>query len=399
MKRRTNGTGTIYKHKERNNYIGELIIGYNISIDKHGNLKKHAKRKSFSGDTQKIVSQKMDEYAKNNPLSLSSDILLGNYIGYYLKTYKLNTIKPTSYDTLDNVWKNHIRYSNIGMLTLNAVKTADIQKLINEKNIAGLSLSRMKKIKEVLNGAFKCAIMENLITINPVNGLKLPSKENLITPIKEIKRYSDNDINSLESIIYTRKKNNLPLYRHAFAFILILETGMREGEICALKWNSIELDKEKPYLIVTNNVTFAKQRNSNAEASKRILRESSTKTKSGRRKIPLTKKAVDAIKELKKEQKKLGIESEYLISTPKGECLNPRNLIQCFNSICKKANVTNQGIHALRHTMATRYLLKGLNLEILSKILGHASSEITRKHYINFLNDDIVDQFLMYQVI
>ena len=273
MKRRTNGTGTIYKHKERNNYIGELIIGYNISIDKQGNLKKRPKRKSFSGDTQKIVSQKMDEYAKNNPLSLSSNILLGDYIGYYLKTYKLNTIKPTSYDTLDNVWKNHVRYSNIGVIPLTNIKTADIQKLINEKNIAGLSLSRMKKIKEVLNGAYKCAIMENLVTINPVAGLKLPSKENLTTPIKEIRRYSDDDIKSLESIIYTRKKNNLPLYRHAFVFILMLETGMREGEICALKWSNIKLNKEKPYLIVTNNVTFAKQRNSNAEISKRVLQQ------------------------------------------------------------------------------------------------------------------------------
>ncbi|CAI3596953.1 MAG: tyrosine-type recombinase/integrase [Clostridium neonatale] len=398
MKRRVNGTGSIYKSKKKPNlYVGELTIGYNISFDNQGNLKKSNKRKIFSGSTKKIVSQKMDEYKKNNLLILSSNMNLGEYIGYYLKTYKLNTIKPTSYDTLDSVWKNHVRYSNIGMLTLNAVKTADIQKLINEKNIAGLSLSRMKKIKEVLNGAYKCAIMENLVTTNPVAGLKLPSKENLTTPIKEIRRYSDDDIKSLESIIYTRKKNNLPLYRHAFIFILILETGMREGEICALKWSNIKLDKEKPYLIVTNNVTFAKQRNSNAEISKRVLRESSTKTKSGRRKIPLTKKAVDAIKELKKEQKKLEIESDYLISTPKGECLNPRNLIQCFNSICKKANVTNQGIHALRHTMATRYLLKGLNIEILSKILGHASSEITRTHYINFLSDDIVDQFLMYQ--
>jgi len=397
MSRRINGTGSIYKSEKRKKYIGTLIIGYNYLPDNNGNFTKKPKFKSFSGNTQKIVAQKMEEYKKNNPSLSSSATTLGDYIGYYLKTYKLNTIKPTSYDTLDNVWKNHIKYSNIGMLSLNNIKTADIQNLINEKNIDGLSLSRMKKIKEVLNGAYKCAIMENLVFSNPVAGLKLPSKENLITPTKEIKRYSDNDIENITSIIHIRKKNNLTLYRHAFTFILILETGIREGEMCALKWNNIKLYEEKPYLIITNNVTFAKQRSSNAEASKRILRESSTKTKNGIRKIPLTPKAVNAIKELEKEQKKLGIESDYLISTPTGQCLNPRNLIQCFNSICKKANVNNQGIHALRHTMATRYLLKGLNIEILAKILGHASSEITRKHYINFLNDDIVDQFLKYQ--
>lgn len=397
MSRRTNGTGSIYKHKKRNEYIGELVIGYNISIDEQGNLNKSPKRKSFSGKTKKEIAQQMEDYKTNNPLILSSNMNLGNYIGYYLKTYKLNSIKPTSYDTLDSIWRNHVCYSNIGIVPLNKVKTADIQKLINEKNIAGLSLSRMKKIKELLNGAYKCAIMENLIVTNPVTGLKLPSKENLITPTKEIKRYSDDDIKKLESIIYIRKKNDLTLYRHAFIFILILETGMREGEICALKWRNINLDTKKPYIIVTSTVTFAKQRNSNAEASKRVLRESSTKTKSGRRTIPLTQKAVNIIKELKREQEKLGIKSNYLISTPNGDCLNPRNLIQCFNSICKKANINNQGIHALRHTMATQYLLKGLNIEILSKILGHASSEITRTHYINFLTDDIVDQFLKYQ--
>lgn len=65
MKRRVNGTGSIYKSKKKPNlYVGELTIGYNISFDNQGNLKKSNKRKIFSGSTKKIVSQKMDEYKK-----------------------------------------------------------------------------------------------------------------------------------------------------------------------------------------------------------------------------------------------------------------------------------------------------------------------------------------------
>lgn len=90
---------------------------------------------------------------------------------------------------------------------------------------------------------------------------------------------------------------------------------------------------------------------------------------------------------LKENNKLRNINSEYILCRHDGKPLNPRNLIVCFNSITTRANVKSHGIHALRHTFASDALRCGIDIGVVSKLLGHADTQITYKHYIHIIEE------------
>lgn len=373
--RNSNGEGTIYYHESKNAYIASLQV----------NGKRTARQsKTYEGAKEKLENLKKSLSTESSDIDVSN-ITLENYIEDYLILYKLNSIKPASYDTLDNVFRNHIKNSKLGSLKLKDVKTKDIQELINKKSKI-LSLSRLKKILEVLNGAFKKAIANEYIERNPVNGVELPSKENQ-KEIKKITCYSDDEVNKILKVCYLNGTNSKLLYRHGPAFDFILNTGIREGEACAMKWSDITTIDNQQYITIGRNVTFSKERDSNGNSLGRKLKIITPKTSNSYRDIPLNKSAINSLNAIKENNKVMNIDSEYILCRHDGNLLNPRNLITTFIAITKKANVKHNGIHALRHTFATNCLRCGIDIGIVSKLLGHADVQITYKHYIHVVKE------------
>ena len=113
-----------------------------------------------------------------------------------------------------------------------------------------------------------------------------------------------------------------------------------------------------------------------------------TKTASGKRVIPLNSRAVDAIQHLKAQQV---AGCPYVFATQTGEYLSYRNLLATMESACEAAGVEHRGLHALRHSFASNLYARGVEVKIISKLLGHASVEITYNRYIHFFEGDIDD--------
>ena len=176
---------------------------------------------------------------------------------------------------------------------------------------------------------------------------------------------------------FTEENNGKLRFRYGWGCVLILETGLRAGEALALEWGDV--DEEKRTLKVNKNLVRVDGKNT-------VQR--STKTESGRRTIPLNSRALEAVQHLKAQQV---AGCPYAFATQSGKHLCYRNLLAIMEKACEAAGVEHRGLHALRHSFASNLYARGVEVKIISKLLGHASVEITYNRYIHFFDGDIDD--------
>lgn len=168
--------------------------------------------KSFYGKTEAEVKRKYREYKKNVNTETDKEttkevkpdtgkmtgesIKLDDYIEYWLKMYKYGTIAESTYDRLENIYVKHIKPSAIAQKDIKEVTSDDIQMLINSKKTV-LSLSSIKKIKEVLYPCFKHAKNQNLIASNPAENVVIPKRTVFDAQEKKLCFYSRDEQNAL----------------------------------------------------------------------------------------------------------------------------------------------------------------------------------------------------------
>ena len=163
---------------------------------------------------------------------------------------------------------------------------------------------------------------------------------------------------------------------------------MREGELLALRWEDANLDTVKPALLVRCTLT-------RGENGRGYVIGASTKSGKGRR-VRLTRRAAAALREHKKRQLEERIrlaglwqDQNLIFPNEAGRTFNPSNLRnRSFRRIKARANVREDlRFHDLRHTCATLLLSEGVNVKVVSEMLGHASVTITLNTYSHVLPD------------
>ena len=151
--------------------------------------------------------------------------------------------------------------------------------------------------------------------------------------------------------------------------LLCASTGIRIGELCALKWENIDL--EKSILTVKHTV----QRISNNGKGTRLV-ISSPKSTSSMREIPLPDFIVPILKSIKADS------SAYLLSG-NSKIIEPRTMQYRFKNLLKKLNIPYVNFHSLRHSFATSCIELGIDVKTLSEILGHSSVQVTLNRYVH----------------
>ena len=164
---------------------------------------------------------------------------------------------------------------------------------------------------------------------------------------------------------------------------MLLYTGLRIGELLGLKWNNI--DFENKILKVSGNLKQVKNRDENKGEAKYIVIEQTTKTKSGNRIIPLSDKAIEALKYFEKRKIK---KDSYVLITKNGKSVSARNRDTTFRQILKNAGIDKiSGVHSLRHTFASMLFKKGVDPKTVSELLGHSDVSITYNIYIHIIHE------------
>ena len=333
-------------------------------------------RRSVYGATPTEVRRKTKELiaeAARYDISNVKKMTLEAYMIHWLEEVKKPDLKPSSYDRVEQSLKYQI-FPAIGHIQINALTSNDAQKMINTI-INEKSYSTAKKAYNNLNACMELGVQRGEILKNPVKGVKLPSSKT--KERKEITAYTPEEIAAIVEEAKRTYKNGAPVYRYGYLIILILNTGMREGEPLYLKWKDVDL--EKRHIYIHGNVVEVKNREENAESKYVLLEQDTPKTDKSTRYIPLNDNAVDALENLRKIIK----DKDRVIATKNHTITSPRKVYKTMECILKKCGITDKEnlVHALRHTFATTLIRNGVDIKAVSEILGHEDVSTTLNTY------------------
>lgn len=374
-KRRGNGEGSITQLKN-----GSFRL--RVCIGKKEDGKKEFKE--FSGSTEKIVRDKYEAYKIERAMGFVGERVptLKEYAIRWMEDVKMIELKPSSYDRLESTFTNHI-IPKLGHTKLNALTAQQIQReLINKMQKDGLSYSSIKKAYDGINAVCKYAFDDGKLQRNPVALVKMPSKAE--SKQKEVVYF---DREEREAIIAACKQeygNGNRRYTFGSAYILCMYTGLRMAEILALRWDQVNWEKKR--ITVTDSVVLVKDRDnvdSGGHIHRTLLVQNTTKT-AAKRDVPLSRFAYEALLDLK-EQTPYD-EHGFVVCTHVGVPISPGHFGKTFSKILDNAAVKQAGVHALRHTYATMLFERGIDVRIISSLLGHSSTAVTYSVYIHFSN-------------
>jgi len=235
----------------------------------------------------------------------------------------------------------------------NKINASDIEsiikKLLNEKRLSNKSINNiLSLLRTVLNFGVKKRYLSN----NPINSIEM-----LNTPETEYMFWTKEEISCFLKYTYGKYKSN----KTAFLYYLIsLTTGIRQGELIALKWDTIDFDNK----LITIKRTY--------EASTKSIKEE-TKSKKIRFIGIQDKLLIELLNHRKNNSK-----TEFVLETSSNNHLDPSNFRRRnFFKDIKEANVRKIRIHDLRHTFASHFIMNGGSLFDLQQILGHSDTRTT----------------------
>lgn len=374
--RRKNGEGSIFQVSE-NKWIAKISLG--TLPDGRANVKQ------FSGKSEAIVKKKLKEFKKSADYSdrrIPSNDTVKTYFTMWMREYQYNKLKPLSYDRLESTVNTHI-LPNIGGMKIGKVTRDHIQALINQLyKKQKLSYSSVKKVYVALNSCYKHALMADMVTKNPCLGVVLPAQNERT---KQVTPLSPDVVEKLKAELLRTNETGKTVCSYGQAYLLILNTGLRMGEALSLCWDDVDLENRT--ITVNKNSVLSKKRDidGNRTGGYELQTQNSTKTSNGNRTIPINRSAEDALRELKKNN-----DTPYVIINSRNKQVLPSNFERSFHAVLKNAGVVGSyGVHALRHTFASMLFAKGVDVKIVSKLLGHSSVKITYDIYVHLFDKDI----------
>ena len=369
--RKSNGEGTIYFSEKDGCWRAE------ITWFDGGGVRR---RKCWGAKKQSEVKAKLNEFKKKlllNGKNISVEKrTFQEFSQEWLEVILKPKLKPTSYERKVCTLENQV-YKRIGAISMDKLNHSIIQKMVNDISESGLSYSTVKKAFEAVSACMRYYRIKTSTAFNPCEGISLPELKR--RDISDIRFFTEQERKRIVDEATRTFSNGVPVYRMGWAYVLLLYSGLRVGELCALTWNDISFE-EKTIRVYKNAIEYS-ERDEDGTSRSVLKTQNSTKTRSGMRVIPMTQKAFTALVELKT----ITGECEYIITSSNGQRIRPSRLGQTFSLILSAIGMDRVGLHTLRHTFATMLFENGCEVKIVSEILGHSNTKITENIYIHTL--------------
>lgn len=296
----------------------------------------------------------------------SKKILYKDWIYTWLLEKK-DYIKESTYANYSNNIFNHI-IPKLGNYYLNELNHKVIQDFLLElskngrkDNTGGLAEKTIKDITIIIKGSIKKGINEDKIKhIELTFNYPKDNKENKLYVLT--KREQNKITNYVLENINSRN----------IGLLISLYSGIRIGELCALKWEDVDFKKNCLTINKTIQRVYIKDKDKNI--SKIII--TTPKTKNANREIPINKDFLEILKKVKSEKK------NYIL-TGNEKYIEPRTYRKYFNKILDELKIKHFNFHSLRHTFATNCISLGVDYKTVSELLGHANVNITLNLYVH----------------
>lgn len=374
MAKRANKEGTLSKRSD-----GRWEIKY---YDADG------KRRTAYAKTQALAREKLKELHQlvDSGIDVSKiGVKFTDWLQTWLETYAKPTVRLSTYGSYHTYIHKHI-IPGFPKTTLKDLKPEQLQKFLNGKLVGGrlddkgggLSNNTVRKMKVMIGTALKQAVNNGMINRNIADMVKLPEIGQ-----HEMRVLSLEEQNTLEQTCF------LSSDLAAFAVYLALNTGMRLGEILGLQWQYVDLENGIIHVRQTLNRLMT-----HTGEKKTAIELGIPKTKCSRRDIPMFADCVEKLKDYQKRQQEHiqsldGVYDDrgFVFATPVGRYIEPKTFQDLFKRQVKTAGIKDANFHATRHTFATRSLEAGMDIMVLSRILGHAQPSTTLNKYGHALPD------------
>lgn len=335
----------------------------------------NGKRLSVYGVTEAEARRKAKELraeAAKFDISNITKLSVRSYMEHWLYTVKIHELKPASFDRVEQSCMYQI-FPCIGNIQMQALTADDIQTMLSEISKTH-SYSTVKKAYNNLNACLNMGVARNELVRNPMLTVTLPKMTEQET--KEVRPYTKSEMEAIVKECTRQYKNGKYVYRYGYAYLLMVNTGIRLGEALYLKWEDVDLESHTIY--IHGNVSEHKQRE-NGKTGYVITEQNTPKTKKSTRYVSLNSKAIDALCKLKE----IVGDDKRVIATKEHTIVSPHNMHRIFSSILRKCNIVNVNdiLHSLRHTFATALILKGEDIKVVSELLGHSDVSTTMKIY------------------
>lgn len=264
--------------------------------------------------------------------------------------------KYSTYIKYDAIYRTHLA-DVIGLYRLSSGVTQELQeKIFDHLSRAGLSESLQKSVICVANQILTFANRHYQAGIQLLERPAAKAKKSAVT-------FSRAEQALLLDCIYRQ------MDKFKAAVLLCLYTGLRLGELCALQWTDIDFEGKT----LTVNRTVQRIA-APGRLTKTILLETTPKSESSHRTIPLTSELLEILSELKGKQ-------PYVFGGKKP--LEPRTMQYHFKKILKEAGIKGRSFHTLRHTFSTNCMENNMDVKALSELLGHSDVRITLNLYVH----------------
>lgn len=289
----------------------------------------------------------------------------GATMASYLTEWLENAARPTIANSTYHRYRAAVRSQLIpafGATRLTDVTPAQIRSGVQKLSKAGYSDSTIRYVYGVLRAALRSAVDDDLIAKTPFRNVKLPQYQPTMRSLSKEQAQA----------LMTSSQRRKALYA------LALRAGMREGELCALMWTDVDLERGE--IMVQRSVDTHRAGND----------WGSTKTNE-RRTIEL---APATVADLEEHRKLVAAEQlaskewpmpELVFPNRRGAVMRRNSLMRDFHKDLEAAGVPRIRFHDLRHTCASLLLAEGEAVHVVAQILGHKDSAVTLRTYSHVL--------------
>ncbi len=333
---------------------------------------------------------------KHDNIFVPTDITVDAWFEYWIKNI-VGDLAPNTRRNYTERYTFNIQ-PLLGRMQLSNVKPMHCKMVLNamDDTYAG---STIRQTYITMGTMFKAALLNDLIPKHPMNGVRYTKPVRAASDIKFL------TVDEQKRFMEAAKRSH-----NYYQYALILETGLRTGEMIGLTWDAIDFDKRT--LTVNKTLEFRHKQ--------KFWRAGPPKTPNSYRTIPLTNFAYELLLELR-EKSKSGKKSKMLSQTldyidrhtgakstlhmkdlvfinfRTGEPAKNSSYDTHLYKLCDEAGIKRFCMHALRHTYATRAIESGMQPKVLQKLLGHGSIKTTMDRYVHVTEDSMLNAIRLFE--